>query len=117
MQMTDRDIAKLERKASQAAAMLKSISNKWRLLVLCQLAKGEMSVGAILNVLDLSQSALSQHLAVLRASKLVTTRREAQTIYYSIRGSEASAILTTLYDLYCAPSVPLAAPGKKRAKA
>ena len=63
MQISDRDIAKLERKASQAAAMLKSISNTWRLLILCQLARGEKSVGAILEVVDLSQSALSQHLA------------------------------------------------------
>ena len=117
MQISDRDIAKLERKSSQAAALLKSISNKWRLLILCQLARGEKSVGAILDLLDLSQSALSQHLAILRANKLVSTRREAQTIYYSIRGSEAAAILTTLYDLYCGPSGPLSAPVKKRAKA
>ena len=116
MQISDRDIAKLERKASQAAAMLKSISNTWRLLILCQLARGEKSVGAILEVVDLSQSALSQHLAVLRANNLVSTRREAQTIYYSIRGSEAPAMLATLYDLYVSVG-PLSSPAKKRVKA
>ena len=115
MRISDRDIAKLERKASQAAAMLRAISNKWRLLILCQLARGEKSVGAILEVVELSQSALSQHLAVLRANKLVSTRREAQTIYYSIRGSEAPAMLATLYDLY-ASSGPLPAPVRKRAR-
>jgi ArsR family transcriptional regulator, virulence genes transcriptional regulator len=117
MRISDRDIAKLERKASHAAAVLKSISNKWRLLILCQLVRGEKSVGAILDVVDLSQSALSQHLAVLRASRLVSTRREAQTIYYSIRGAEVPAILETLYDLYCAPQGPPPASAKKRAKA
>ena len=119
MQISDRDLAKLEKKAAHAATVLKSISNKWRLLILCQLVRGERPVGAILEVVDLSQSALSQHLAVLRTSKLVNTRREAQTIYYSIRGSEVPAILTTLYDLYCASPIALLAPAspKKRARA
>jgi len=116
IEISDKDIAKLERKASHAAAVLKSISNKWRLLILCQLVRGEMSVGAILDVVDLSQSALSQHLAVLRASKLVSTRRESQTIHYSVRGAEVPAILKTLYDLYCAPPIPLSASAKRRAK-
>ena len=109
--ISDRDVAKLERKASHAATILKSISNKWRLLILCQLVKGEKSVGELLEVIDLSQSALSQHLAVLRANKLVNTRRESQVIHYSIRGDEAPVILSALYDLYCAPA---AGSGAKR---
>lgn len=93
-------------KADRAAVVLKCVSNKWRLLILCQLVKGEQSVGSLEQSLGLSQSGLSQHLAVLRANKLVKTRRVSQTIYYSIRGSEAPAILTALYDLYCQSSEP-----------
>lgn len=121
MQIMDRDVAKLEKKASHAATVLKSISNKWRLLILCQLVKGEKSVSELLEVVDLSQSALSQHLAVLRETKLVSTRRESQVIFYSLHGSEAPTILGALYDLYCvSPSslcVAVDASGKKRAKA
>jgi DNA-binding transcriptional ArsR family regulator len=120
MQITDRDVAKLEKKASHAATVLKSISNKWRLLILCQLVKGEKSVGELLELVDLSQSALSQHLAVLRETKLVSTRRESQVIFYSIRGTEVPTILTALYDLYCASPNPICPPmagaSKKRAK-
>jgi ArsR family transcriptional regulator, virulence genes transcriptional regulator len=102
--ITDKQVKQLTNKASHAAVVLKSISNKWRLLILCQLVKGEKSVGELLGVITLSQSALSQHLAVLRKNKLVKTRRDAQAIFYSIRGSEVPAILTALYDLYCAPA-------------
>jgi ArsR family transcriptional regulator, virulence genes transcriptional regulator len=114
------DIAKLEKQAAHAAAVLKSISNKWRLLVLCQLVKGEKSVGEILDRVELSQSALSQHLAVLRESGLVNTRRESQAIFYSLRGDEAQTILTTLYDLFCkvpsSASASMVGAPKKRAK-
>jgi DNA-binding transcriptional ArsR family regulator len=112
LQISDREVAKLERKASHAATILKSISNKWRLLILCQLVMGEKSVGELLEAIDLSQSALSQHLAVLRAHKLVNTRRESQVIHYSIRGDEAPVILTALHKLYCAQTVVAGA--KKR---
>jgi DNA-binding transcriptional ArsR family regulator len=99
--ISDKQVKKLESKAGHAAAVLKSISNKWRLLILCQLVKGEKSVGELMELIDLSQSALSQHLAVLRANKLVKTRRASQVIFYSLCGSEVPAILTSLYDLYC----------------
>jgi DNA-binding transcriptional ArsR family regulator len=100
--------SELERHATQAAKMLRSIANKWRLLVLCNLVKGEKSVGELQSIVGLSQSALSQHLAVLRHEKLVAFRREAQTIYYRLSGREVSAVLTTLYDLYCGPdAMPL----------
>lgn len=98
------DIGKLEKKAAVAAKTLKSISNKWRLLILCQLVKGEKSVSELLQTVELSQSALSQHLAVLRETKLVSTRRESQSIFYSIRGPEPLAILGALYEVYCAPA-------------
>ena len=79
----------------------RSIGSKWRLLVLCQLVKGEKSVGELERIIGLSQSALSQHLMVLRRNDLVQTRRSAQMIYYSLNGQEVTAILTTLYGLYC----------------
>jgi len=114
--ISDSDISLLEKKASKAADMLKSLSNKWRLLILCQLVKGEKSVGELLEIVDLSQSALSQHLAVLRDSSLVTTRRESQSIFYSLKGEEAPVVLGALYQLYCAPADPRPKSTKARRK-
>ena len=113
------DIGLLEKKAGRAADMLKSLSNKWRLLILCQLLKGEKSVGELLEAIDLSQSALSQHLAVLRETELVTTRREAQSIFYSLQGDEAPTVLAALYQVYCKPAAaaPRASAGRRRARA
>jgi len=95
--------AALEAHAETAAELLKAMGGKWRLLVLCNLVGGERSVGELQRIVGLSQSALSQHLAVLRRMKLVETRRESQTIYYRLAGGAAGAILETLYGLYCAP--------------
>ena len=89
--------------AGDAARLLKALGNEKRLMVLCLLVEAERSVGELNARLDLSQSALSQHLAVLRADGLVTTRRDAQTIYYSIASDPAREILKTLYQVYCAP--------------
>jgi len=97
-------IDKLEKKATLVASTLKSLSNKWRLMILCQLVKGEKSVGEILEIIDLSQSALSQHLAVLRTSGLVATRRESQSIFYSIKGPEVTIIMGALYEAFCPPT-------------
>ncbi|MDX1605320.1 MAG: metalloregulator ArsR/SmtB family transcription factor [Candidatus Competibacterales bacterium] len=90
--------------ASRASELLKALSNEHRLLILCNLSQGEKSVGELQQVIDLSQSALSQHLARLRQDRLVKTRRQAQTIYYSLRGEAASRIIAVLYELYCAPA-------------
>ena len=95
------EVEALEDNAERAAALLRSIGSKWRLLVLCQLVKGEKSVGELERIIGLSQSALSQHLMVLRRNDLVKTRRSAQMIFYSLNGPEVTAILTTLYGLYC----------------
>lgn len=81
--------------------MLKALANEKRLMLLCLLVEGEQSVGKLNAELDLSQSALSQHLAVLRADGLVDTRREAQTIYYSLAQGPAQRIIQTLHDIYC----------------
>lgn len=88
--------------AEQAAALLKALAHPARLMVLCRLVKGESSVGELQPLVGLSMSALSQHLAVLREMELVATRRESQTIYYSLADGPAVGVLNALYDAYCA---------------
>jgi len=91
----------LKTNAKIAATMLKAIANESRLLILCNLEGKELSVTELNDQLDLSQSALSQHLAVLRKDGLVKTRRESQTIYYSLSDVRASKVIKTLHELYC----------------
>jgi DNA-binding transcriptional ArsR family regulator len=95
-------MAELESKAAEAAGLLKLLANENRLLILCRLAlNGEMAVGDLVDAVDLSQSALSQHLAKMREEGLVTTRREAQTIFYRIADGNAKRLLMLLKDIYC----------------
>lgn len=101
------DLSELEEKASEVSGLLRVMSNQWRLLILCNLAQGEHSVQELQKLVGLGQSALSQHLAILRYEGLVSTRREAQSIFYSIASAEAETLLSTLYDIYC--PVPSAA--------
>jgi len=91
----------LRDRASDAAKFLKSMSNASRLLILCHLADGEKSVGELQSHLELSQSALSQHLAILRRDGIVSTRRSSQTIFYSLANEPAQEIMGTLYDYFC----------------
>lgn len=99
------DIAPLEERAAEAARLLRLLANEKRLLVLCHLVgAGEMNVGDLAEMVGLSQSALSQHLAKLREDGLVATRREAQTIYYRLAEPKAAKLLTVLRDLYCPPA-------------
>ncbi|MCX8996626.1 metalloregulator ArsR/SmtB family transcription factor [Rhizobiaceae bacterium BDR2-2] len=93
----------LSENAVEIASLLSAMANPKRLLILLNLLEGEMAVGALATRVGLSQSALSQHLSKLRAKKLVTTRRDAQTIYYSTRSEAVLMILRTLADIY-APS-------------
>ena len=95
------DVTELQENAAKASSLLKTMANEWRLLILCHLAEGEKSVGELEKLIDLNQSALSQHLAVLRREQLVQTRREAQSIYYSLSSNEAASVMGTLYSLYC----------------
>ncbi|MCC6202606.1 MAG: helix-turn-helix transcriptional regulator [Gammaproteobacteria bacterium] len=90
--------------AAAAARLLKTVANDKRLLLLCLLVEGESSVGELNARVDLSQSALSQHLAVLREEGLVTTRREAQTIYYALAPGPVERLIATLHDIYCGGS-------------
>src|SRR5215208_7637695 len=92
----------LQHSAREASVLLKAMSNEHRLLILCQLVRGEKSVGELVRLVGLSQSALSQHLARLRRDSLVRTRREAQTIFYTVASTEARALLDRLHDVYCA---------------
>jgi len=86
-----------------AAALLSAMANPKRLMILCSLVKGEIPVGMLATQVGLSQSALSQHLSKLRAQKLVKTRRDAQTIYYSSSSEPVMKILATLEDIYFQP--------------
>ena len=87
--------------ASDAAGLMKALGNESRLMILCILAEGERSVGELNEVVPLSQSALSQQLARLRQQGLVETRRESQTIYYSLSDGPADRVITLLHDIYC----------------
>ena len=87
--------------SAKAVKLLKAVSNERRLLILCHLLSGELSVGEMNEKLGLSQSALSQHLALLRRNKLVKTRKEAQTVFYRIHSEEAIALIGLLHKLYC----------------
>ncbi|HEC14260.1 MAG TPA: transcriptional regulator [Rhodospirillales bacterium] len=101
------ELKRIQENARRASTLLKAMSNQHRLLILCQLVPGEKCVGDLEQIIGLSQSALSQHLARLRRDGLVRTRRMAQTIYYSLEGEEASAVIETLYGLYCGADATL----------
>ncbi|HYH36981.1 MAG TPA: metalloregulator ArsR/SmtB family transcription factor [Azospirillum sp.] len=91
----------LARNCRSAADLLKSMANEHRLAILCRLAAGEQPVSGLVEAVGLSQSALSQHLARLRAEGLVTTRRASQQIFYSLASDEVRRLMETLHDLYC----------------
>ncbi|MFA6279300.1 MAG: metalloregulator ArsR/SmtB family transcription factor [Bdellovibrionales bacterium] len=91
--------------AGRVAALMKSLSNAHRLMILCRLHEGECSVGTLEKTLGINQSSLSQHLARLRKDAIVATRRESQTIYYRLLDDHAGRVVKQLYSLYC-PSKP-----------
>jgi DNA-binding transcriptional ArsR family regulator len=91
----------IQENAAQAATLLKNLANESRLQILCALATDELSVGELNAGIPLSQSALSQHLKRLRQDGLVSTRRESQTIYYSLAKSDALQIIDVLHKIYC----------------
>ena len=94
------DVKEVERNIEVAVNLLKALSNERRLMIICALYKGEKSVGELEQIVGLSQSALSQHLARLRRDGLVNTRRNAQTIFYSMNDRATEAVLKCLYDIY-----------------
>ena len=99
--LTASSTGRLAAHAGSAAGLLKAMANPRRLQILCALADGELSVSALNDFIPLSQSALSQHLGLLRADGLVSTRREAQTIYYSVRPGPALDVIRVLHGHFC----------------
>ena len=115
--MIDLDAIGLERfqaNAGNAARLLKSLSNENRLMILCQIGDSERQVADLLPLVGLSQSALSQHLARLRMAEVVTTRREAQSIFYAIADDRAGRILQVLAELFCEPEEARARKRRKK---
>ncbi len=102
IELPDRD--GMQHHAAEAAALLRSLANEQRLLVLCRLVGGELSVSQLLEGTPLSQSALSQHLAVLREAGLVATRRQGQQVFYSLLDGPALRVMQTLHGIYCKAS-------------
>jgi len=104
--LIDMRIELMREHAPQAAGLMKALGNESRLMILCTLAEGERSVGDLNALIPLSQSALSQQLARLRRRGLVQTRRESQTIYYSLADGPADRIIHLLHDIYCGTELP-----------
>jgi DNA-binding transcriptional ArsR family regulator len=97
------DIKALGRNAAKAEAMLKQLAHAGRLVILCGLTEGEKTVGQLVELVDLSQSAVSQHLAKLREAALVESDRRGQMVFYRLKSKEVQAIISTLYRIYCKP--------------
>ena len=100
--MTDMTLDDMKANARRATAFLKSISHEQRLLILCQLARQEMSVGDLAAALDLRQPTVSQHLARLRAEGIITARRDGTTVHYALHQTEVVPIIDALYSVFCA---------------
>jgi DNA-binding transcriptional ArsR family regulator len=96
------DASRMAEKSKEAEEFLKKMANQNRLMILCVLSEGEQSVGELNERVPLSQSALSQHLSLLRDAGLVATRRESQTIYYRVSDVRVEMVLKNLYDMFCA---------------
>ncbi|WP_045416303.1 ArsR/SmtB family transcription factor [Vibrio owensii] len=99
------NLQEMEKNSAKAVVLLKAMANERRLQILCMLLNQELSVGELCAKLELSQSALSQHLAWLRRDELVATRKEAQTVYYTLKSDEVKALIQTLHGLYCAEAM------------
>lgn len=97
-------MGELQRSARRAAPLLKAMSNPSRLVILCQLCEGERSVGELEAEVGLSQSGISQHLAILRREHVVATRRDKQTVFYSLASEEVAALMATLHEVFCKPA-------------
>ena len=98
--VTDR-AERMRAHAPDAAGLMKALGSESRLMILCTLAEGERSVGDLNAMIPLSQSALSQQLAKLRSQGIVKTRRESQTIFYSLAKGPADRVIQLLHDIYC----------------
>lgn len=97
----DLDFSKLGENVDNAITLMRALSNRYRLMILCTLLKSEKSVSELNAIIDIPQSTLSQHLAWLRSENYVKTRREAQTIFYQLDSDEVIEVITVLHRLYC----------------
>jgi DNA-binding transcriptional ArsR family regulator len=104
------DLDRMNTAADAASELLKSLANRNRLLILCQLGEGECSVGELASFLGIRDATASQHLALLRKDGLVTARRDGQTIWYSIASMPAREVLSTLFRIFCLPNPESASP-------
>ncbi|WP_250454181.1 metalloregulator ArsR/SmtB family transcription factor [Caballeronia sp. ATUFL_M2_KS44] len=95
------DLAAMHAGADDACALLKVLANPDRLLLMCQLSQGELSVGELEEELGIHQPTLSQQLGVLRENELVSTRREGKSIFYSVVSPQALAVMAVLYKQFC----------------
>ena len=95
------DAESMKSGADMASELLKSLSNRYRLLILCRLSDGEHSVGQLAEFLGIRDSTVSQHLALLRREKIIAGRRDGQTIWYRIESTPARAVISTLYESFC----------------
>ena len=96
------DLVKMQESALKASNMMKLLGHQHRLMILCELKVSEKSVGDLSNIVGISQSLVSQHLARMRHEDVVTSRRDAQVVYYSLKEGPASTLIATLYDIFCA---------------
>ena len=94
-------MGELQKNAFRVAALLKAMANPARLVILCQLAEGERNVGELERAVGLSQSGISQHLAVLRRGDVVASRREKQTVFYSLASADVITLMGTLHTVFC----------------
>jgi len=108
------NLEELAPKAAEAESFLKALANRHRLMILCELHKGESSVSALQRALGLSQSSLSQHLARLREDELVCTRRESQAVFYSLASEEVRRVIALLYELFCADECGFGTPATRK---
>ena len=103
------ELTQMREQAGSASRLLKAMGSENRLLILCILCEGELSVGQINQRINLAQSAVSQHLAVLRRDQLVTTRKQSQTVFYRLKSGVVAKIIQLLHNEFCAPAVTIEA--------
>lgn len=101
MSVTSLELTAMQRAAQEACKLMKVLSNPDRLMILCQLSKGELRVGEIESLLGIEQPTLSQQLTVLREEGLVSTRREGKSIFYQVKSQQALAVIEVLYEQFC----------------
>lgn len=98
------DLETMQASATRASDMMKLLGHPHRLMILCELKMGEQSVGELSKKIGIAQSPLSQHLARMRYEDVVESRRDAQTVYYSIKEGEASKLIEAMYSIFCEPN-------------